>query len=485
MLTIEVEFLTGVACLANERGDGADWPPQPDRLFSALVATWAARGERPEERAALEWLERALPPDVEASACHPRTSIKSYVPPNDDPPSKRSVLPQWRRRQERRFPAVVPLSPIVRWCWPEEPEEPMLRALKALAHDTSYLGHSTSLVRCTLLAKPRGDAPGVPARRLPYLGRLAELERTFRAGRRPSPGLVAQTPSRAAVEAPSSAFGTDWVVFADAGGFCPDAVAAPLATWTMLRAVLAGYGSEPVPAWVSGHEPDGSPLKTPHLAAVPLLDAGWHWSQGRLMGLALILPRALEAAARRARDPEAEAADTAALHALAEEDGFYRALARLNADDADALEIALRLPGGREWRLRRQAGPEAKSLRPARYAASARCWATVTPIALDRHPKASGEEEDGLCLACERIGLPRPIRVVVGKHAAVSGAPSASPAARAPDWTGWRLPDRLAGRRLTHAVVEFAEKVRGPVVLGAGRFLGLGLCLPLTDPPAP
>ena len=34
-------------------------------------------------------------------------------------------------------------------------------------------------------------------------------------------------------------------------------------------------------------------------------------------------------------------------------------------------------------------------------------------------------------------------------------------------------------RSLVHAVVRFPQPVRGPVVLGAGRFVGLGLCLPL------
>ena len=67
MLTVEVEYLTGVARAANEFGNAADWPPQPDRLFSALVATWSARGEHDDERAALEWLERAAPPVIEAS----------------------------------------------------------------------------------------------------------------------------------------------------------------------------------------------------------------------------------------------------------------------------------------------------------------------------------------------------------------------------------------------------------------------------------
>ena len=182
------------------------------------------------------------------------------------------------------------------------------------------------------------------------------------------------------------------------------------------------------------------------------------------MGIALALPRAREDSAA----PEEEA-------------GLFQALARINIGGPDRLEIALRLPGGKEWRLQREALPDAKSLRPDRYADTARVWASVTPIALDRHPKAEGDVEASIAAACERIGLPKPLRVVAGKHAAIRGAPSAWPGAAAPDWTGWRLPAPLTGRRLTHAVIEFSAPVSGPVLLGAGRFVGLGLCLPLRE----
>ena len=182
------------------------------------------------------------------------------------------------------------------------------------------------------------------------------------------------------------------------------------------------------------------------------------------MGIALALPRALEDGA-----------------APAEEAGLFQALARINIDGPDRLEIALRLPGGKVWRLQREALPDAKSLRPDRYADTAQVWASVTPIALDRHPKAEGDVEASITAACERIGLPKPIRVVAGKHAAIRGAPAARPGAGAPDWTSWSLPAPLTGRRLTHAVIEFATPVAGPVLLGAGRFVGLGLCLPVRE----
>ena len=97
--------------------------------------------------------------------------------------------------------------------------------------------------------------------------------------------------------------------------------------------------------------------------------------------------------------------------------------------------------------------------------------------------------------ACVRVGLPEPARVAIldgdvpsqqlavaaGKHSAIEGAPSAYPSKRSPRWTGWRLPESLASRQLTHAVIRFAEPVQGPLLLGAGRFSGLGLCRPLGE----
>lgn len=462
MLAVEAEYLTGVVRAANDRGDAPDWPPQPDRLFSALVATWAARGERPAERVALEWLERAEPPLIEASSVAWRSTEKVFVPPNDDAPTAITVMPERRRRQERRFPACIPIDPVVRWVWPVAPSNAVAEALEALARDTSYLGHSASLVRCTVR---RVTALGnvVAARRIIYPGRLAELMRSFEAGQRPSPGASLAPTSAVTPSAPASVFGTDWIVFTHAAGWRPDARSAGLLGKTLIKAVQAGYAPDAAPAWVSGHQADGSPLAVPHLAALPLLDAGSEWSQGRLMGIALALPRALEHIA----GPE--------------EEGLFRALSRLNTHGPDSLEISLRLPGGHTWRLRREAMPDAKSLRPDRYVDEARIWASVTPIALDRHPKVEGEIEAIVALACERIGLPQPIRVVAGKQAAIRGAPSARSGASAPEWTGWRLPAPLTGRRLTHAVVEFAQPVAGPVLLGAGRFVGLGLCLPLRE----
>ena len=103
---------------------------------------------------------------------------------------------------------------------------------------------------------------------------------------------------------------------------------------------------------------------------------------------------------------------------------------------------------------------------------------------LDRHLKENGEARQyevmaQIAGACRNIGLPEPERVVLDKHSAFEGAPSAYPSGKSPAWMRWRLTPSLASRQLTHAVIRFPKRVEGPVILGAGRFVGLGLCRPL------
>ena len=108
----------------------------------------------------------------------------------------------------------------------------------------------------------------------------------------------------------------------------------------------------------------------------------------------------------------------------------------------------------------------------------AKRWATVTPIVLDRYPKAKDEAdaekeaEAVITTACGRIGLPAPTNIVLMPVSPFIGSP---PASQFPP-----LPSKFGkARRLhVHAVLTFAEPVLGPVILGAGRFRGYGLCRP-------
>jgi CRISPR-associated protein Csb2 len=124
---------------------------------------------------------------------------------------------------------------------------------------------------------------------------------------------------------------------------------------------------------------------------------------------------------------------------------------------------------------------------------AARVWRTVTPIALDRFPgdlrnrnpqrrtRAEAEATAAVARACGFAGLPKPVEVAIRLHATLTGVPALPSANRR---VGYRYPGYLTGRGeprvCVHAVIEFAEPVRGPVLVGAGRYFGYGLCLPDT-----
>ncbi len=471
-LVLEIEHLLGVAFAAQEPDSGSpDWPPQPDRVFSALVAAWAARGERTDEREALEWLEQQAPPDIAASPAAARPAPSSFVPPNDK--LQVSANPAWRTRQPRRFPAALPLDPVVRMVWREAEGAPV-EALDHIARDVAYVGHSASLTRCRFV-EDDWPAHGRAARRRVYKGRLSELEAAYQAKRRPSPGEAIRPPP-SIVEPSLNAFSSDWLTFEIVGERTLDLRAAPLACKALIKAVMCGYGAgdgAPAPEWVSGHRPDGTPSPAPHLAAAPLAFAGYPHADGRLLGFALVPPQGRG-------DLLADADFANALTQRLQKVGDER-LFRLWCKELPNLDLQLRLT----------LETERASLNPARYMRPSRRWATVTPLVLDRHvapPRAElkgdgdryrHETEDLIRRACANVGLPEPSRVMAAKHSAATGAPPAYPSGNAPRWTAWRTPEAFKSRRLSHAILQFDAPQAGPVMIGAGRFCGLGLCLPL------
>ena len=96
---IEVNLLTGrfVAAQHNDRRQ-AEWPPDPARLFSALVATWAdADDPDPAERGALLWLETQAPPAIAASDASARKVGSHFVPVND----VAVIASKWHERTAR------------------------------------------------------------------------------------------------------------------------------------------------------------------------------------------------------------------------------------------------------------------------------------------------------------------------------------------------------------------------------------------------
>ena len=473
-LIFEIEFLTGVCRAAREPGDDTpDWPPQPDRVFSALVSAWAARGERSEERTALEWLEEQPAPAIHASDHTSRTTPDVYVPPNDPRASTAAdtyikVMPERRPRQPRRFPVARPDDPLVMLAWPEEPEPVVFDALDAMARDVGYVGHSASLTRCRFLSSSTVAVrhPAGLARRRVYPGRLRELEVAHRANP-VRPSIRPGAPNFAQRSSTSELY-SDWLVLEAVEGAVPDIRAASLVCRLLRQTLMSGYRKagrgDSIPEEISGHTSGGAPTRHPHLAIVPMAFAGFPHADGRVFGFALIPPRGT---------------------ALDSIEGFRAAFERVASYRQDAERRVLTLEGSALSEPLRLApapdeGARRRSLSSAPYLESSRVWASTTPLVLERHLKRKDEAEkrELVASACEHAGLPRPDtdRIHVGKHSAVDGMPPARPLAGEPPWAQWKTPKALSSRPLVHAVIDFGKEVRGPVLLGAGRFTGLGLC---------
>lgn len=473
-LVLEIEYLAGVVFAARgPESNAPDWPPQPDRVFSALVATWGMRGEQDSEAEALKWLEQQPVPRIRASQAELRTAPVSFVPPND-----KAVLPHLRGRQPRRFPASRPDDPVVLLYWEGATPAPrVFEALSILAADTSYVGHSASLTRCRFVhSEASPPAQSLPSQRQVYRGRFDELRERYKqftqsGGKngRPLPGDRVVTPIHSTSEAAHSCFDPKWLVLEHTGGEMPDVRATALIAKEIHKSILSGYSdcgmADRIPATVSGHNPDGAPTREAHLAIVPLTFAGFRYGDGHLLGFALVPPRGsglLEAGS-----------------------DFLRAMIKIAPPSKQTDRRAIRLFGS-NLKLSPTFEPDKRSLDARFYTRPSTEFATVTPIVLDRHLKERGSKRQEEMIAqiksaCVNAGLPEPDTVVPDKHPAIEGAISAQPSGNSPEWMRWRLPSSLNNRFLIHAVIRFPVPVEGPVILGAGRFVGLGLCRPIAD----
>jgi CRISPR-associated protein Csb2 len=489
MFALVVELLTGryVATAFNDR-NRSEWPPHPSRLLSALAAAHFD-DPRPDERGALEWLEKQGPPSLAASEASERELHTVFVPVNDRAEGEVTVAgrkttfldhPERRIRQARTFPSMTPADPRVAFVWPDAiaPDE-VAAAMDRLSGRVVRLGHSSSLVSVRTTqsgVEPnwRPDDAGQLRLRLFSPGQLRALEERFAVHRETEPRvmppifqLYSQRPVHRDVPTPSSVFSDGWLVLGRVGGIAlPSNGAVGVAR--MVRKVILSFAEEPIPEVISGHRADGMPSERPHLAVVPLPFVGHFRADGSLLGVALVLPHDTTQADRRA---------------------LFRAVARWEASHRREGEETPSLPvhfgpAGTMLLARVDDAPRQRNLEPSVWCGPARRWTSATPIALDRNPgdlrarephrlaQAMTEAEDAVRVACQRVGLPRPSQVVILSSPALAGS------AKARHYPAYPGTDGRVQRVLSHALVEFTERVAGPILLGAGRYVGLGLMRP-------
>jgi CRISPR-associated protein Csb2 len=323
------------------------------------------------------------------------------------------------------------------------------------------------LVRVAVIESPR-DAVLEPSDngdallRVPSKGRLEYLDGEYARSQgtrqfRPDAGSVQRYArvgeNYVSTPTPASSFG-EMIVFQRVNG-SPERIESLLMVTSVLRdALMARSPQQPAPEYISGHG------DTPHIACVALPFVNHRYADGSLKGVAIIFPKDL-----------AEADQLVIFGAL---NGFEE----LNSKQ------------GIHWQIRRCLDDaEITTLSEYTWTRKARVWASVSPMLLDRFPKPItqyGKEpiansakykpgdspEEIVADACERIGLPRPKAILLHKNSLVLGVPPS---------TRFHLRRRKdeVPRPASHVILEFSEPVQGPVLIGAGRYFGLGLFLPL------
>src|SRR5262249_46607185 len=114
------------------------------------------------------------------------------------------------------------------------------------------------------------------------------------------------------------------------------------------------------------------------------------------------------------------------------------------------------------------------TLQPDTWIGPARLWATVTPVMLPQYPRRGLSPEQVLSRACQDAGYPPLDSVRIALAPMLAGVPQTRSFYSKP--RKGRPP-----RPMTHARIRFNQPVRGPVLLGAGRYAGFGVCRPIQE----
>ena len=258
-----------------------------------------------------------------------------------------------------------------------------------------------------------------------------------------------------------------------------------LALTSRLReAFMSQCSTDPIPEWLSGHNVEtGKPTDTPHIAFLALPFAGHQYADGHVMGLALGFPRSQ----------------------FVSSEVRGRVLGSILFDvEANARPIELKLGRLGTWTVAVEERPDPpRSLQNVAWTRPSHTWGSVTPVVLDRFPKSprtgertawESEVREIIAQSCVNAGLPRPVEIDIDTTSWHVGVPRAYAKTRRirPKEGGGnssRLGDGFPAmtnrpgkptRPQVHVWVRFEQAVQGPVLLGAGRFLGYGLCKPIT-----
>lgn len=533
-LIITVRFLEG-----RWHGAGA-WPPAPLRLFQALVAGAAEGSAVPTDaRQGLAALEALPPPVILAPRARVASGYTAYVPNNsldavDGNLARTAEIRVGKTMRAHLFNADDPLV----YIWPVEPT--LLAhadTLKGVVERLHQLGRGVDAAFATAEIVPAETAharlmslngvwhhpgPGeasvdmacpVPGTLDSLIGRHADRAQRFsREGKGRSTTLVVATPRRAVDRVvPYGAAGTRLVFDLVNTGIAnprqapwPQETVVDRVTWirdSAFARLIAGNTDrqtktvdarlEATARRIFGLERDATEAdKAQRLRIIPIPSIGMLYTDPRIRRVLVVLPPDMplkgdvEWAFRGLSLPDDDGQPIVDL--VEAQDRSMLAHYAIGTEEISALQA---LPWDHADLTNQRRGARRTVARVATD------WVTITPIAV---PEAAGRRriDPARRRADAKAGRERDqeeraaisaIRRAID-HAGLPARPVAIEVSRDPSWLKGAKAERFEAKprfpkeRLWHARVRFDTPVSGTVILGDGRYLGLGL---MAADPAP
>ncbi|MGZ8245826.1 type I-G CRISPR-associated protein Csb2, partial [Methylomagnum sp.] len=482
-LVISVRLLDG-----RYHGVG-DWPPSPFRLFQALVsAAHLGRAASDGETSALRWLEGLPPPVIAAPKATPSKTTTYYVPRNGADAFGGNLARAAQARDAKYFrPWLFDAGVPFLYVWGVAAEEaPHAAHLARLADQLYQFGRGVDMAFAlaeTVAADeaerwlsqhpgsvhrptPKGSAHAL---RCPVAGAsLASLRRRHAAQLvrlrgekfRLAPPPTFQT---LGYDAPPQRFVYELQRGDSAPGFAAQPLTDIAALAEQLRdhaaARLRSHHPATVARYLVGREATEAD-KLLRVRLVPLPSIGHEHTQRDIRRVLVEVPP----------DCPIPAADVAWAFA-----GLNLGADPLTGDILRA-DAAVLVPTD-DWTMLGHYGLDAGAGRGSRV------WRTVTPAALPVARPRGGQ--NGGERAATEAAVAHAARQAL-RHAGLDGRAEIRRVQRAPfeakgaDAAAFRH-GRFAADRLFHLEIVFDEPVAGPVLVGNGRYLGLGLLHPVED----
>lgn len=535
MFVIRVEYLNDFVTGSPADRSRLEYPPNPDRLFTAFVATagktriydgseqgYIQKLLHPVYRAALRWLEAQHPPVIYApEEPHFPGVMRSFVPVNftvfnqlkDEEKSGEDknkkvdvfVLPPAAsnaRRRGIRLRAFGTVTRPIYYVWENDPPEEYAEALGELAKDISYLGTTWSPVAVRVVPEVdvpyrdgpvfRPDSSGMPGKkvhlRVPYPGRLEQLDREFERViefmRRLAEGngRVREIPMRTSVGVRHFPYR---LIRSEPR---PGVMMARFRLIRKIPAVWAGMLAEAVHARLAraangmndrfpGFDVEGYVtgrrdfVRKPHAGIIPLMNVGNRYADGSILGFALLFPDV------EGVTPEILSAVLNAFIIEIVRDEIYLDPENIRVPGITGLGTFR--PGVEPLDdaplpvTSRTRADDRYAFHPARWARAARTWTSVTPVILPQFPKKTLPPETIIARHLEELGLPPTVSIAYGRSGLLTGVPSVH------EFRAHAT--RYVESMWTHLTVTFDREVEGPLTVGRGLHFGYGLLAPLTD----